>query len=86
MGWDGDPPPARFPQEWKASAPSPLHPTPIPTTSPGWMAHGLSRNPKRERPMQPRTCMNQKELADCWTISPRTLERWRWKTAQNTIG
>lgn len=29
--------------------------------------------------MQPRTCMNQKELADRWTISPRTLERWRWK-------
>ncbi len=24
------------------------------------------------------TCLNQKELADRWTISHRTLERWRW--------
>ncbi|WP_245853250.1 helix-turn-helix transcriptional regulator [Maliponia aquimaris] len=25
-----------------------------------------------------RNCMTQKELADRWTISHRTLERWRW--------
>lgn len=24
------------------------------------------------------TCLNQKELAKRWTISHRTLERWRW--------
>jgi predicted site-specific integrase-resolvase len=24
------------------------------------------------------TCLNQKELAERWTISHRTLERWRW--------
>jgi len=24
------------------------------------------------------TCLNQKELADRWTILHRTLERWRW--------
>ena len=23
-------------------------------------------------------CLNQKELAERWTISHRTLERWRW--------
>ncbi len=25
-----------------------------------------------------RNCMTQKELADRWTISHRTQERWRW--------
>ena len=25
-----------------------------------------------------RTCLNQTELAARWTISARTLERWRW--------
>ena len=29
--------------------------------------------------MQSRICLNQKELAERWTISARTLERWRWK-------
>jgi len=29
--------------------------------------------------MQTRTCLNQTELAERWTISARTLERWRWK-------
>lgn len=28
--------------------------------------------------MQPKTCLSQKELARRWTISHRTLERWRW--------
>ena len=28
--------------------------------------------------MQTRTCLNQTELAAHWTISARTLERWRW--------
>jgi hypothetical protein len=28
--------------------------------------------------MQTRTCLNQKDLAARWTISSRTLERWRW--------
>lgn len=28
--------------------------------------------------MQPRY-LNQKELAERWGISPRTLERWRWQ-------
>lgn len=28
--------------------------------------------------MQTRTCLNQTELAERWTISARTLERWRW--------
>jgi predicted site-specific integrase-resolvase len=28
--------------------------------------------------MQTRTCLNQTELAARWTISARTLERWRW--------
>lgn len=28
--------------------------------------------------MQTRTCLNQTELASRWTISARTLERWRW--------
>ena len=28
--------------------------------------------------MQPNTCFTQKDLARRWTISPRTLERWRW--------
>lgn len=23
-------------------------------------------------------CINQRELAERWRISPRTLERWRW--------
>jgi hypothetical protein len=23
--------------------------------------------------------LNQRELADRWRISPRTLERWRWR-------
>lgn len=23
-------------------------------------------------------CLNQKELAERWTISHRTVERWRW--------
>ncbi len=32
----------------------------------------------RERTMQTRTCLNQTELAARWTISARTLERWRW--------
>jgi len=29
--------------------------------------------------MQQKTCLTQKELARRWTISHRTLERWRWK-------
>jgi predicted site-specific integrase-resolvase len=29
--------------------------------------------------MQTRTCLNQRDLAARWTISARTLERWRWK-------
>ena len=28
--------------------------------------------------MQQNTCFTQKDLAQRWTISPRTLERWRW--------
>lgn len=28
--------------------------------------------------MQQKTCLTQKELARHWTISHRTLERWRW--------
>lgn len=28
--------------------------------------------------MQQKHCLNQKELARRWTISHRTLERWRW--------
>ena len=28
--------------------------------------------------MQTRTCLNQTELATRWSISARTLERWRW--------
>jgi predicted site-specific integrase-resolvase len=28
--------------------------------------------------MQQKHCPNQKELARRWTISHRTLERWRW--------
>lgn len=28
--------------------------------------------------MQQNTCLTQKDLARRWTISPRTLERWRW--------
>ena len=28
--------------------------------------------------MQQKTCLTQKELARRWTISHRTLERWRW--------
>jgi len=28
--------------------------------------------------MQHQTCLTQKELARRWTISHRTLERWRW--------
>jgi hypothetical protein len=28
--------------------------------------------------MQTRSCLNQTELAARWTISARTLERWRW--------
>lgn len=28
--------------------------------------------------MQTRTCLNQTELATHWSISARTLERWRW--------
>lgn len=28
--------------------------------------------------MQTKTCLNQTELAAHWTISARTLERWRW--------
>ncbi len=28
--------------------------------------------------MQSKTCLSQKELARRWTISHRTLERWRW--------
>lgn len=28
--------------------------------------------------MQTRTCLNQTELAARWTISARSLERWRW--------
>ena len=28
--------------------------------------------------MQTRTCLNQTELAKRWSISARTLERWRW--------
>ena len=28
--------------------------------------------------MQTRTCLNQTELAARWSISARTLERWRW--------
>lgn len=27
------------------------------------------------------TCLNQKELAERWTNSHRTLERWRWAGA-----
>lgn len=29
--------------------------------------------------MQTKTCLNQRDLAERWTISARTLERWRWK-------
>jgi predicted site-specific integrase-resolvase len=28
--------------------------------------------------MQQKTCLTQTDLARRWTISPRTLERWRW--------
>ena len=28
--------------------------------------------------MQHKTCLTQTDLARRWTISPRTLERWRW--------
>ena len=28
--------------------------------------------------MQTKICLTQKELARRWTISHRTLERWRW--------
>ncbi len=28
--------------------------------------------------MQTKLCLTQKELARRWTISHRTLERWRW--------
>ena len=28
--------------------------------------------------MQHKTCLTQIDLARRWTISPRTLERWRW--------
>ncbi len=28
--------------------------------------------------MHPKPCLTQKELARRWTISHRTLERWRW--------
>ena len=28
--------------------------------------------------MQTKTCLNQTELAARWSISARTLERWRW--------
>ena len=28
--------------------------------------------------MQTRPCLKQSELAARWTISARTLERWRW--------
>lgn len=28
--------------------------------------------------MPQKHCLNQKELARRWTISHRTLERWRW--------
>ena len=28
--------------------------------------------------MQTKICLNQTELAARWTISTRTLERWRW--------
>lgn len=28
--------------------------------------------------MAQKSCLNQKELAERWTISARTLERWRW--------
>lgn len=28
--------------------------------------------------MPPKTCLNQTELAARWSISARTLERWRW--------
>jgi len=28
--------------------------------------------------MQQKTCLTQIDLARRWTISPRTLERWRW--------
>ena len=28
--------------------------------------------------MQTKHCLTQKELARRWTISHRTLERWRW--------
>ena len=28
--------------------------------------------------MQQKPCLTQKELARRWTISHRTLERWRW--------
>ena len=28
--------------------------------------------------MQHKPCLTQKELARRWTISHRTLERWRW--------
>ena len=28
--------------------------------------------------MQQKHCLTQKELARRWTISHRTLERWRW--------
>jgi predicted site-specific integrase-resolvase len=29
--------------------------------------------------MQSPTYLNQKKLADRWGVSPRTLERWRWR-------
>ena len=34
-----------------------------------------SRSPGDERPVRH---LNQVELSRRWTISPRTLERWRW--------
>jgi len=29
--------------------------------------------------MQDKSCFTQKELARRWTLSHRTLERWRWE-------
>ena len=41
-------------------------------------ADSATREVREVPPMSP-TYFNQNELADRWRMSPRTLERWRWK-------
>jgi hypothetical protein len=42
------------------------------------MSHLAPNNQHRETTMHQKTCLTQTDLARRWTISPRTLERWRW--------